>query len=137
MGLYSGQGTEDAWNKVCEFAEKKKLFGYKTSFIGISHDDPEVTESEKLRYDACVTISKDVKPEGEVGVKTVEGGKYAMFLHKGPYSGFQDLYNYIYGVWLQESGVELREQPCFEKYLNSPDKTKPENLKTEVYIPIK
>jgi len=136
VGPYSGQGTEDAWNKVCEFAEKKKLFGYKTAFIGISHDDPEVTEAEKLRYDACVVISKDIKPEGEVGVKIVAGGKYAMFLHKGPYSGFQEVYNYIYGAWLQESGSELREQPCFEKYLNSPDKTKPENLKTEIYIPI-
>ncbi|MEZ8051404.1 GyrI-like domain-containing protein [Vibrio sp. 1F169] len=35
-------------------------------------------------------------------------------------------------------GFELRDQPCFEVYLNrDPRRTKPENLKTEIYIPIK
>lgn len=136
IGAYSGEGTEEAWNVVCEFAEKQRLFGRNTEFIGISHDDPNVTDPEKLRYDACVAVTKNISPEGRVGVKTIEGRKYAMFLHKGPYSGFQELYDYIYGIWLPESDLQLREIPCFEKYLNSPDKTKPENLKTEVYIPI-
>ena len=136
IGDYSGQGTEDAWNAVCGFAENKRLFGRNTEFIGISHDGPNVTDTEKLRYDACVAVDKEILPEGRVGVKTIKGGKYAMFLHKGPYSGFQELYDYIYGIWLPESGLQLRDIPCFEKYLNSLDKTKPENLKTEVYIPI-
>ena len=52
IGAYSGKGTEDAWEKVCGFAGKNKLFGWKTEFFGISHDDPKVTEAEKLRYDA-------------------------------------------------------------------------------------
>ncbi len=136
IGAYSGKGTEEAWEAVCNFAEQKRLFGRSTEFIGISHDDPNITDAEKLRYDACVSISKEIVPEGRIGVKTIEGGKYAVFLHKGPYSGFQELYDYIYGVWLPDINYELRELPCFEKYLNSPDKTKPENLKTEVYIPV-
>jgi AraC family transcriptional regulator len=136
IGAYSNKGTEEAWDILCAFAENQKLFGWKTEFIGISHDDPNVTDTERLRYDACITVTKEVTPEGRIGVKTIEGGKYAMFLHKGPYEGFQELYDYIYGVWLPESSFELRDLPCFEKYLNSPDKTKPENLKTEIYIPV-
>lgn len=136
IGAYDGEGTEEAWESVCKFAEKQRLFGRDTEFIGISHDDPHITDATKLRYDACLAVSKDISPQGRIGVKTIEGGKYAMFLHKGPYSGFQELYDYIYGVWLPASNYELRNLPCFEKYLNSPDKTKPENLKTEVYIPI-
>jgi len=137
IGAYGDEGTENAWNKVCQFAEAKKLFGRHTAFIGISHDDPKVTEAEKLRYDACVVVGKEVSPQGEVGVKTIEGGKYAIFLHKGPYENFQFTYDYIYGSWLPQSGEELRELSCFEKYLNSPDKTKAEKLKTEIYIPLK
>ncbi|MEZ5083849.1 MAG: GyrI-like domain-containing protein [Bacteroidales bacterium] len=119
IGPYEAQGTEQAWEKVCAFAEKNKLFGRATEFIGISHDDPNLTEAGKLRYDACIVVSKDVKPEGEVGVKTIEGGRYAIFMHKGPYAYFQKTYDYIYGIWLSESGEELRDIPCFEKYLNS------------------
>lgn len=137
IGAYEKKGTEQAWKKVCKFAEEKGLFGRSTEFIGISHDDPKVTEAEKLRYDACVVVEKKVEPQGEVGLKTIEGGKYAVFMHKGAYENFQNTYNFIYGSWLPESGMELRELPGFEKYLNSPDKTKPENLKTEIYIPIK
>jgi AraC family transcriptional regulator len=37
---------------------------------------------------------------------------------------------------LPESGLELRNAPEFEKYLNSPENTKPEKLRTEIYIPI-
>ncbi|OFX43549.1 MAG: hypothetical protein A2046_01485 [Bacteroidetes bacterium GWA2_30_7] len=136
IGDYKGEGTANAWNKVCEFAQKKRLFGWKNEFIGISHDDPEITDSEKLRYDACISISKEVKPEGEIGVKEIEGGKYAIFLHKGAYENFQQTYNAIYKQWLPTSGFELRNLPCFEVYLNEPKKTKPQNLKTEIYIPV-
>jgi AraC family transcriptional regulator len=136
IGPYDGKGTDEAWQKVCTFADKKGLFGRSNDFIGISYDDPAVTEPAKLRYDACISVSREIQAGGEVGVKTIEGGRYAVFMHKGPYSGFQKSYDYIYGVWLPQSGAELRDAPCFEKYLNSPDKTKPENLKTEIYIPV-
>ncbi|NOY94898.1 MAG: GyrI-like domain-containing protein [Chlorobi bacterium] len=37
---------------------------------------------------------------------------------------------------MPESGIELRDAPCFEKYLNLPEKTRPEKLLTEIYMPI-
>jgi AraC family transcriptional regulator len=125
-----------AWGKVCDFAGKNKLFGFKTEMIGVSHDDPKITEAEKLRYDACIVINKDVKPEGEVGVKEITGGKYAIFKHVGSYDTLNETYNAIYRVWLPESGMQLRELPCLEKYVNDPEKTKPEKLITEIMIPV-
>jgi AraC family transcriptional regulator len=65
------------------------------------------------------------------------GGSYAKFLHKGAYENFKDTYAYIFNEWLLESHYKLQDKLCFEIYLNrDPRKTKPENLKTEVYIPI-
>lgn len=136
LGPYS-ESAKKTWDAVCLFAKKNRLFGFKTEFIGISHDDPDVTEQEKLRYDACLTISREVKTEGEIGVKNISGGKYAIFTHKGPYEKFSDSYRYIYGKWIPENNIGLREAPCYEKYLNSPDKVKPEKLLTKIFIPIK
>lgn len=135
IGDYNTNAAK-AWNTVSEFAKKKNLFGFKTEFIGISHDDPKITEAEKLRYDACITVSKDVNPEGEIGVQEVEGGTFAIFTHLGPYEKLINSYDYIFGKWLPESGKELRNVCGFEKYLNSPEDSKPEKLKTEIYIPI-
>jgi hypothetical protein len=37
--------------------------------IGIVHDDPDVTPSKELRYDAAVTVNRPVSPKGEFGVQ--------------------------------------------------------------------
>lgn len=136
LGPYS-ESAGKAWETVCKFAAQKKLYGFKTAFIGISHDSPDITEAEKLRYDACITVRKHLQPEGEIGIKEIQGGKYAIFRHKGSYEKLNDSYNYIYGTWMPENGIELDDKPSFELYLNSPDKTKPEKLLTDIYIPIK
>lgn len=135
QGAYA-QSAEKAWDEICTFMKKKKLFGFSTEFIGVSHDDPDVTEESNIRYDACVTIRKTVEPEGDIGVKTIAGGKYAIFRHNGPYENFSETYSYIYRQWLPESGEALRDDPCYELYINSPDKAKPEKLKTDIYIPL-
>lgn len=136
IGPYDGEGTSKAWEKVCDFASKKKLWGFGSEMLGISYDDPEITEGDKLRYEACITVSRDVVPEGEIGVKTIEGGNYAIFRHNGSYARLNETYDYIFKQWLPESGYELRDLPCFEKYLNDPDKTSPEKLKTDIYLPL-
>ena len=128
----------EAWGAVCRFAYSRRLVNKAdgSEFIGISYDDPNVTAEDKLRYEACITVKPGVKAEGEVGVKQLEGGKFAMFLHKGPYENFTKTYEEIFGRWLPASGAKLRDRPSFELYLNSPDRTRPENLRTEIYVPI-
>lgn len=130
------QAAGEAFGVLCQFAGPRRLLGPSSRMIGISHDDPNVTEESKFRYDACVTIDRDVKAEGEVAKKTIAGGKYAVFLHAGSYDRFQQTYDQIFKVWLPDSGKKLREEPCFELYLNSPDQVKPEDLRTEIWLPI-
>ncbi len=135
VGRYDKSAGE-AWGAVCGFVFPRGLAGCNAEFIGISYDDPDITAEDKLRYDACITVDRDVKPEGEVGVQAIAGGRYAVFTLKGPYDGLKALYRGIFGQWLPSSGHQLRNAPCFEKYLNSPDQTPPKDLLTEVFIPI-
>ena len=134
-GAYS-ESAKDAWQTVCDFIGRKRLWGWRTEFIGISYDDPTVTEASELRYDACVTVRKQTEPEEGIGFKTIPGGKYAIFRYKGPYDNLNDVYAGIYKNWLPQSGYELRDAHGFEKYMNHPEKTKPENLLTEIYVPV-
>ena len=130
------QAAGEAFGVLCQFAGPRGLLGPSVRMIGISHDDPHVTDESKLRYDACVTLNREAKPEGEVGLKTIAGGKYAVFLHAGAYEEFQQTYDQIFKAWLPGSGEKLREEPCFEVYLNSPDQVKPEDLRTEIWLPL-
>ena len=142
-GKYS-QAAGEAFEALMKFAYtqkikfKKKLMGKDAMVFGIGHDDPNITESLKLRYDACVTWDdKTVKPEGEIATKTIPGGKYAVFLHKGSYEGLEKTYREIM-AWVMKNEIELRDYPIFEKYLNrDPRRTKEENLRTEIFVPLK
>ncbi len=131
------QAAEAAWPVLMSVAYPRRLMKKETRLIGIGHDNPEITVEEKIRYDACITIDGEVTPEGEVGIQSIAGGLYAVYLHKGSYSGLSASYSAIIREWLPASGRSLRSAPCWEVYLNrDPRRTKPENLRTEIYIPI-
>lgn len=135
-GPYSEASTA-AFGALMPFAYSHKLIGNETQMIGISHDSPDITDADKLRYDACITLNQSVQPQGEFGLQTIAGGRYALFVHKGPYENFDETYHLIFGQWLAHSGEQLRDDPIFEQYLNrDPRRTKPENLRTEIYVPL-
>lgn len=135
-GPYS-EASAAAFGTLLPFAYRHKLITKNTKMIGISHDSPDITDPDKLRYDACLTLNQPSEPQGEFGVQTIAGGRYALFLHKGPYENFTETYTLIFGRWLAQSGERLRDVPAFECYLNrDPRRTKPENLRTEIYIPL-
>ncbi len=128
---------ESAWRKLWKFAKQKELINESTEYLGLSYDDPNITRSEQCRFYACISTEQAAKVEGEFGTISVEGGKYAVFLLKGSYSGLNDLYKSIYLDWLLQSGIKLRNSMPFEKYLNNPDKVSEEDILTEVWIPVK
>jgi AraC family transcriptional regulator len=136
IGDYKSNDYSQAWEKIWKFIKEKRLFGFNQECLGIAYNDPNITENDKCQYDCCVTIIKDVKAEGEIGVKNVEGGRYAVFKFKGSLDNVGPIYNAIFKTWLPESDFELRDAPCFERYVKF-SKTNPEKNKTEVYIPIK
>jgi AraC family transcriptional regulator len=135
IGRYD-QAAGRAWEKLCAFAGPRGLLTGAADFIGIGHDDPTITPEDKLRYDACITVADEMQPEGEVGVQTIPGGRFAVFMHKGPYNNLLATYQQAYGQWLPASGEKLREAPCFEKYLNDCHQTPPEELMTEIWVPL-
>jgi AraC family transcriptional regulator len=135
VGPYDQVGR--TWQKLCTWAGMRGLFGPNTQLFGISHDDPDVTPPDKLRYDACIVVSDAVQPEGEVGVQEVAGGRYAVAMHRGPYSKFGETYAALLGQWLPARGHEPVSSPCLEFYRNNPNTTAPEDLLTDIYVPLR
>ena len=65
--------------------------------IGVCYDDPEVTPSGKIRYDACVTVNERFTPEGGIGVQILPGGPCAVTTHAGPYNALGKTYSKLFG----------------------------------------
>ncbi|MFA6825034.1 MAG: GyrI-like domain-containing protein, partial [Bacteroidales bacterium] len=103
---------------------------------GLYLSDPTTTPREECLFDACITITRDAPETDEVKIKEIEGGRYLKFLYIGSYSNFNKVYDIIYNDYLNDKGYKFRNAPWLEKYLNNPNNTKENKLKTEVFIPI-
>jgi AraC family transcriptional regulator len=127
-----------AWQQLCGWAGPLGLLGPESTMLGVSHDDPDVTPPEKLRYDACIPVGEDVEPAGNVGVQTVAGGRYAKTTHVGPYAGLALTYGLLCGQWLPAQDLEpAADRPALEFYLDDPETTPEAELRTEIYMPVK
>jgi AraC family transcriptional regulator len=135
VGPYDQVGK--AWDRLCTTLGKAGYLGSGSQFIGISYDDPDVTAPEKIRYDACITVDESFESEGDIAVQTIGGGEYAVTTHFGPYTELSQTYRKLFGQWLLDSGREPGSEPCIEFYLNDPDGTEPEDLLTDICLPLK
>ena len=135
LGPYT-ESSELAFEELLGFAVSKKLLNENAKMFGLSHDDPAKTPEDEIRYDACITFDGSVQLEGDVKEQTIGDGKYLMALHEGSYESEHDTYMKIFS-WMEQNKIEYIPGPCIEKYLNLPEDTDPEDLKTEIYVPIK
>ncbi len=135
------QAAKEAWAELMPQAYRHSLVDEQTQFIGIAHDDPNITTAEKIRYDACLSINKPHKAVCELGLQPLAGGKYARILHVGSQRTIRETYHGIYDAWLPNSGHQLRDLPCFSVYLTPKhDFTSQHDFElhlTDIYIPIK
>ena len=134
FGSYEKVGK--SFQKLMLWATKNLILKLKPTTLGIVHDNPDLTEDTKIRFDACVLITKEIQPKGEVGYKKIKGGKFAVFRYKGPYETFYPVYDYLYNICLFENKWELRDEPALEWYIKSPPFNRPENYITDFYLPI-
>ena len=140
IGPYKGNEKlfQGLFEKLCMWAGPRGLIRpNQTQFISIYHDDPEITEEEKLRTDVCMTIPEDTKVEGEIGKALIPAGKYGVGYFEITASEYPQAWATIMGGWLPESGYQCDDRPCFEIYLNDP-KQHPEGKHIiNICVPVK
>lgn len=125
-----------SFQRLMFWAIRNLILKLKPTTLGIIHDSPDLTEEAKLRFDACVLLTKEIKPKGEIGYKKIQGGKFAVFRYQGSYETFYAVYDYIYNICLFDYQWELRDEAALEWYIKSPPFYTPENFVTDFYLPI-
>lgn len=125
------------FERLMVMAGGQRLLGPDVRTFGIYYDDPSVTAASGLRADACVTVAEGVIPDGELRVREIPGGRYAVVVHVGPYAELEHAYKWLYGVWLPQSGEEPGDAPVIEAYLNDARFVRPTELETEIWLPLR
>lgn len=125
------------FEKLTAVISARNLWPHAQGMVGVYYDDPSAVEPDDLQSYAGIAVTSDLTvPEGLEEV-TLPEGEVAVLHYKGPYSGLHKAYGHLYGSWLPDSGREFADRPAFEVYKNSPADTKPENLLTDICVPLK
>lgn len=123
----------EAFGALCEL---RNLWPEMGPVAAIYFDNPDVTPAADLRSFAGGIFCGSTTPEG-MEEQQLAGGKTAVLTYKGPYSGISAAYQSLFGNWLPSSGEEPADSPCFEIYLNNPREVAPEELLTEICLPLR
>ncbi len=123
IGPYAGDGQlfEKLFGKLFMWAGPRGLIQFpETKSMTIYHNDPEITEDEKLMISVCITVPEGTKTEGEIGTMKIPAGDYAMAYFELHPHQYGEAWQMVYGKWLPQSGYQPDDRPCFELYLNNP-----------------
>jgi AraC family transcriptional regulator len=130
--------ADAAFTTLACYLHEQKLTGAFTACLGITPDDYDVVPHDQCRFDAGVILKDGVAiaPTENVAIQVLPAGRWAVFQHKGPYNTLWQSWNVAYRDWLPRSGERPRDVPPVEVYLNNVNNTPPEQLRTEILIPI-
>ncbi len=135
LGSYAGCAA--TWQHLLQWSTSAGITSLAS--IGLCYDDPDITDQARLRYDACLVVSPEVAStaRGPVVPKVVPGGRYAVALHVGGYDTLEETYVALLGRALPHRGLELFDEPVVEVYVDDPETTPPENLRTEIQVRVR
>jgi AraC family transcriptional regulator len=128
---------ERLFGQICSWAGPRGLLGPGTKFLSVYHDNPDVTEAQKLRLDVAVTVPVDTKVDGEIGKQTLPGGLYAVTRVRIRQDQYGEAWDALMGGWFPSSGYQPDERPCFEIALNDPNKDPEHMHEVEICEPVK
>jgi AraC family transcriptional regulator len=127
----------EAYAKLMKWAGPRGLIGgpdFKT--VTVYHDDPAVTDIEKVRQSACITVEGPVKTEGEFGNLTVPAGKHVVGSFEISPLEFEQAWNSVC-LWLSESGYQPADANPYELYHNDHEKHPEGKFIVDICIPVK
>lgn len=140
IGPYKGDTKlfEGLFEKLFRWAGPRGLMNRPDlKVISVYHDDPEITDEEKLRTSACISVPENTEVDGEIGKMLLPKGKYAKGRFEISPNEYQAAWDTICGGWFPESGYQPADGLCYESYLNNPKEHPQGKHIVEICIPVK
>ncbi|MDW7692499.1 AraC family transcriptional regulator [Flammeovirgaceae bacterium SG7u.111] len=136
-GPYKGDGKlfESLFNKVYAWAGPRGLMAqHDLKTVVVYHDDPSVTDEDKLRMSVGINVPADTKTEGEIGKMELQPGKHIVARFELGEMEFEQAWGWVFGTWLPQSGYQPADGLCFEVY---PEPPRDGKIIVDICVPVK
>lgn len=105
------------FEKLMRWARSKRLVKDEITLLTIYHDSFKITSPDKVRTSAAIVLTEPVKADGDVGLTTIEKGKFAIGRFTLSMEDFGAAWTNMY-KWINENGYQTTDRACFEIYRN-------------------
>lgn len=105
--------------------------------LGIGHDDPQITPTAMVRFDACLQVDAPFPPTGPIGCQTLPAGDYVALTYVGPYgAAMTQAYAALFAYMQSRPDYTLLGLPAVEIYRTT--RVNPDHAlnHTEMLLPI-
>jgi len=127
---------EQTFNKLVSWASTKGLLDTADfKMLTIFHNSPKVTPLDELRLSICVVLSKPVEAEGEIGLTTIEEGKFVIGHYELLDAEFAPAWRELF-AWMNERGHKKADRPTFELFHNDFRQHPEKKFIVDFYIPV-
>lgn len=128
---YDNSDIDILWENIDDLHGTQKGIAY----YGVIVDQPLITIGKHCRYEACISQDPCNKAFSS---KTIFGGRYIQYIHKGSYDFIENTYRLIYKSWLIDSKLEFDDSPIIEHYVHHNFNCEDEkDFVTQILIPLK
>jgi AraC family transcriptional regulator len=117
---FSEGDVDTAFSKLVNWALPRELITKDTLFMGVLWNNPDITPEEKIIYDACITVPRDIKPDRWVNIQTLPEGKFAVTRCEVEMGHTEEEWVSLTFNWLTSSNYMPDDRPGYEIYYNDP-----------------
>jgi AraC family transcriptional regulator len=139
VGPYQGDETlfDKLYVQLSQWAVPRGYINDDTFTLNIYHDNPEITDTQKLRVMLAIPVEDTVYPSGSVGVTKISGGKYGVCRFFLKENEFMEAWDWMFSVWLNNSGYERDNREAFERCLGDNYINGERFFDVDICIPVK
>jgi AraC family transcriptional regulator len=136
IGGYGPERIMAGFEKLMEWGRKHGLVP-SGQLIGMSPDNPEITPMKKYRFDWCLVLPPDLKPEDEISVGAIPANRFAVVRFRGDIQAEYRAWTYLFHTWLPRSGYQPTQDPAMEVYRQHPLKAGWKTFDLDCCMPVK
>ena len=126
---------ENAYSKLMKWAIPKGLLKEDSKMATIYHDSFKITDPDKVRMSACLILKEKTEVSGEVGLTTIEKGKFIVGHFEIRIHEFEKSWTGLF-IWMNENGYKKADRNPFEIYHNNFNEHPEKIAIIDFFIPI-
>ncbi len=139
VGPYQGDDMlfDRLYTQLSQWAVPRGYINDNTTTLNIYHDNPAITEKQKLRVMVAIPVEENVYQSGSVGVTKVSGGKYGVCRFLLKKNEFTEAWDWMFSEWLNNSGYERDNREAFERCIKDSLIDGERFFNVDICIPVK